>query len=48
MKKRIKKQCLVCKKNFLAPCDEDWKFLCPEHTKEFYLPLRKHYMFPTV
>lgn len=48
MKKLITKQCLICKKDFSVPRDEKWKFLCPEHTKEFYIPLRKHHTFPTV
>jgi hypothetical protein len=48
MKKCITKQCLICKKDFSVPHDQGWKFLCPEHTEEFYLPLRKHHTFPTI
>ena len=48
MKRQITKQCLICKKDFSVPRDKKWKFLCLEHTKEFYLPLRKHYTFPTI
>jgi len=48
MKRNITKQCLICKKDFSVPRDEKWKFLCPDHTKEFYIPLRKHHTFPTV
>jgi hypothetical protein len=48
MKKCITKQCLICKKYFSVPRDQEWKFLCPEHTEEFYLPLRKHHTFPTI
>jgi len=48
MKKNITKQCLICKKDFSVPRDQGWKFLCPEHTKEFYLPLRKHHAFQTI
>lgn len=48
MKKHAIKQCLICKKDFSVPRDQKWKFLCPDHTNEFYLPLRKHYTFPTI
>jgi len=48
MEKLITKQCLICKKDFSVHRDEKWKFLCPDHTKEFYIPLRKHHTFPTV
>ena len=25
--------------------DQAWKFLCPTHTQEFYIPLRRNYSF---
>jgi len=28
-----------------VPCDQPWKFLCPNHTQEVYIPLRRNYSF---
>jgi len=45
MNDTIKKKCLICDEEFLVSRDQAWKFLCPTHTKEFYIPLRKNHSF---
>ena len=45
MKNLITKQCLICKNEFSISRDQAWKFLCPTHTQEFYIPLRRNYSF---
>ena len=45
MNDTIKKKCLICDEEFTVPCDQAWKFLCPTHTQEFYIPLRRNYSF---
>ena len=45
MNDTIKKKCLICNEEFSVSRDQAWKFLCPTHTQEFYIPLRKNYSF---
>ena len=45
MNDTIKKKCLICNEKFSASRDQPWKFLCPTHTQEFYIPLRRNYSF---
>jgi len=45
MNDTIKKKCLICNKEFSVMRDQAWKFLCPTHTQEFYIPLRRNYSF---
>jgi len=48
MNDTIKKKCLICNKEFSVSRDQHWKFLCPTHTQEFYIPLRRNYSFQSV
>ena len=43
MNDTIKKKCLICNKEFSVSRDQHWKFLCPTHTQEFYIPLRRNH-----
>ena len=45
MSDTINKNCLICNGEFSVTRDESWKFLCPTHTQEFYIPLRRNYSF---
>jgi len=45
MNDTIKKKCLICDEEFSVSRDQAWKFLCPTHTQEFYIPLRRNYSF---
>lgn len=45
MNDTIKKKCLICDEEFSASHDQPWKFLCPTHTQEIYIPLRRNYSF---
>jgi len=45
MNDTIKKKCLLCDEEFSVSGDQPWKFLCPTHTQEFYIPLRRNYSF---
>jgi len=45
MNDTIKKKCLMCNEEFPVSRDQPWKFLCPTHTQEFYIPLRRNYSF---
>ena len=45
MNDTIKKKCLICNEDFSVPYDQPWKFLCPTHTQEFYIPLRRNHSF---
>jgi len=48
MNDTIKKKCLMCNEEFSVSRDQAWKFLCPTHTQEFYIPLRRNYSFQSV
>jgi len=48
MNDTIKKKCLICNEDFSVPSDQPWQFLCPTHTQEFYIPLRRHHSFQSV
>ena len=48
MSNTIKKKCLICNEEFSVSRDQAWKFLCPTHTQEFYIPLRRNYSFQSV
>jgi hypothetical protein len=48
MNDTIKKKCLMCEEEFSVSRDQAWKFLCPTHTQEFYIPLRRNYSFQSV
>jgi len=48
MSEMIEKGCLVCGKEFYVPKNQQWKFLCQEHAKEIYFPLRKIYSYNTI
>lgn len=48
MNDTIKKKCLICNEEFSVSRDQAWKFLCPTHTQEFYIPLRRNYSFQSV
>jgi len=45
MNNTIKKKCLICDEEFSVSRDQSWKFLCPTHTREFYIPLRRNHSF---
>ncbi|EFL52312.1 hypothetical protein DesfrDRAFT_0801 [Solidesulfovibrio fructosivorans JJ]] len=45
MNDTIKKKCLMCNEEFSVSRDHLWKFLCPTHTQEFYIPLRRNHSF---
>jgi hypothetical protein len=45
MNDTIKKKCLICNKEFSVRRNQAWKFLCPTHTQEFYIPLRRNHSF---
>jgi len=45
MNDTIKKKCLMCNEEFSVSRDQLWKFLCPTHTQEFYIPLRRNHSF---
>lgn len=45
MNNTIKKKCLMCNRDFSVSRKEVWKFLCPTHTQEFYIPLRRNHSF---
>ena len=45
MNDTIKKKCLICNEEFSVSRDQAWKFLCPTHTQEFYIPLRRNHSF---
>jgi len=45
MNDTIKKKCLMCNEEFSVSRDQLWKFLCPTHTQEFYVPLRRNHSF---
>jgi len=45
MNDTIKKKCLMCNKEFSVRRNQAWKFLCPTHTQEFYIPLRRNHSF---
>lgn len=48
MNDTIKKKCLICNEEFSVSRDQPWKLLCPTHTQEFYIPLRKKHPFQSV
>ena len=48
MNDTIKKKCLICNEEFLVSGDQPWKFLCPTHTQEVYIPLRRNHSFQSV
>jgi len=48
MNDTIKKKCLICDEEFSVSRDQPWKFLCPTHTQEFYIPLRRNHSFQSV
>ena len=48
MNDTIKKKCLICDEEFLVSGDQPWKFLCPTHTQEVYIPLRRNHSFQSV
>jgi len=48
MNDTTKKKCLICNKEFSVSRDQPWKFLCPAHTQEFYIQLRRNYSFRSV
>ena len=48
MNDTIKKKCLLCDEEFSVPRDQPWKFLCPTHTQEVYIPLRRNHSFQSV
>jgi len=45
MNSTIKKKCLMCNEEFSVTRDQLWKFLCPTHSQEFYIPLRRNHSF---
>jgi len=45
MNDTIKKKCPICDEEFSVAYYQPWKFLCPTHTQEFYIPLRRNHSF---
>ena len=41
MNNLVERKCSICGDSYSVPRNETWKILCPKHTEEYYIPLRK-------
>jgi len=41
MNNLVERKCSICGDSYSVPKNETWKILCPKHTEEYYIPLRR-------